>query len=55
MAQSSMELSQRLAEKFGKPQFLKIGNFSMLKKTIRRGIMFVRLWNVDSLLQNSRE
>lgn len=38
-------------KKSGKLQFLKIGNLSMPNKTIRRGIMFVHLWNVDSLLQ----
>lgn len=40
-----------LAEKSLENWFLKIGNFSMANKTIRRGIMFVHLWNVDSSLQ----
>lgn len=52
MAQSSTKFRVTgWQKKSGKLQVLKIGNFSTANKTIRRGIMFVSLRNVDSSLQ----
>ena len=49
MAQSSTKFRVTgWQEKSGNLQVLKIGTFSMANKTIRRGTMFVSLWNVDS-------
>lgn len=44
-----------VGRKVWKTAVFKIGNISTLNKTIRRGIMFVRLWNVDCCKNSQRE